>query len=70
MAETPSGLFKLIHEIEPDPDRTEARRSLALMRLAEELLDDHWASVEKVAEALLRNTSLNAAELLSLHTEH
>ena len=62
-------LLDSIHEIDPDP--AELHPTLvAVGRLAEELLDDHWASVERVAEALLRSTSLNAAELLQLHTEH
>lgn len=62
-------LLDLIHDIEPDP--AELHPTLvAVGRMSEQLLDDHWASVEKVAEALLRSTSLNAAELLSLHTEH
>ena len=62
-------LFKFVHQIDPNPDE-EKPTVIALMRLADELLDEHWPSVVRVAEALLKSTSLNAAELLSLHTEH
>ena len=68
-AETRSDFSSSSIEIDPDPDE-EKPTVIALMRLADELLDDHWPSVVRVAEALLKSTSLNAAELLSLHTEH
>ena len=62
-------LLNLIHEIDARP--AELHPTLvAIGRLAEELLDDHWASVKNVAEALLRSTSLSAAELLELHREY
>ena len=62
-------LLDLIDEIEPDPAELN-QMLVALGRMADELLDNHWASVVRVAEALLRNKSLNAAEILELHTEH
>jgi hypothetical protein len=61
--------LEMIDEIEPDPAE-QKHAVIGVIRLAEELLDEHWASVTKVAEALLKSTSLSAAELLELHTEH
>jgi hypothetical protein len=58
-----------IDEIEPDPAERK-QTVIPLIRMAEELLDEHWPSVVRVAEALLKSTSLNAAEILELHTEH
>lgn len=57
-------LLDMVDRIDPDAEPVQVVGDV--IRLTEEYLDENWNYVQRVAEALLRNRKLSAAEILEL----